>query len=354
MFRKHHLELIVFLPFLAASHAMLLNIPTPADGFNALVTNGSATVSWTPELGDPNNITISVQDTVTSASFQFIMKVSVSTGRAQGILRGIPGGPHYCLIAHQLTKPHLIIANTSTFTVDTIMVSTTTNSTLVPQTTSTPSFSSGLSVTSTGQPSESKVPTSIIIGGTLGGIITLVFLVFLVFLLLRQRGQRSKEFLLVDAYSIDGNIHKNKGERPLPFDPEHLPYQLPISKSELHAQEQRRKIEKLDQLKNQQAEMMQQWAELRSQNTGTSDLSLMPSPHRTGNYSNRTDGNVEVQGISSRSEAGPNMDTVPLDPTIQRQLNEMSQRIEELEVEKEELMRELNEAQTVPPPGYTE
>jgi uncharacterized protein (UPF0335 family) len=39
-----------------------------------------------------------------------------------------------------------------------------------------------------------------------------------------------------------------------------------------------------------------------------------------------------------------------LDPGVQRRLNEISQRIEELEAEKEELTRELQE--TMPPPGY--
>ncbi|THV05602.1 hypothetical protein K435DRAFT_93322 [Dendrothele bispora CBS 962.96] len=138
---------------------------------------------------------------------------------------------------------------------------------------------------------------------------------------------------------------------------------------------------------NRQAKMKQQWAELRSQNGDLSSSSptspmmnpTLPRPTlRTEPLMGEIDAGSEAVIIPDGSSplshlpdsaggdtntntqtslptpADSNGNTLPaaLDPEIQRRLNEMSQRIEELEVEKEELTRELKDA--VPPPGYAE
>jgi len=88
---KHLSELPLLISSFTFIQALVLDTPSPAGGFNALITNGSATVSWTSESGDPDRISIEIQNSVTLDSFEFARNVPVSDGLVQGTLQDVPG-----------------------------------------------------------------------------------------------------------------------------------------------------------------------------------------------------------------------------------------------------------------------
>ncbi|KAF5311552.1 hypothetical protein D9758_017939 [Tetrapyrgos nigripes] len=154
--------------------------------------------------------------------------------------------------------------------------------------------------------------------------------------------RREKRHYIDSNDQFDENDHKTD---PVPY-----PYtrptqnQQPTSKLARYTQEQREKEQKLDEVNSQKVKMMEYRDRLRSEtspSSGTqvgSDIGLDSSGPSIGSQL------AEQVGRMGPTESGE------LDPEIQRRLDEMSQRIEDLEVEKEQLTQELKDS--VPPPGY--
>ncbi|THV05603.1 hypothetical protein K435DRAFT_93316 [Dendrothele bispora CBS 962.96] len=190
MLKRRFSRLALWLSLTLVTQSLVLDTPSPADGFNALVTNGTATVSWTSQSGDPERMSIEIQNIVTLDSFEFARNVAVSDGTASGVLDGVPGSPHYYLQAVMTGNSNIfqVLANSSTFTVNGLVPSTT-DSALVPHTSTTSTTSSTSSfATSSATPSSveasgvnsntsgSGSPIGTIVGGTLGGVAGVILL----------------------------------------------------------------------------------------------------------------------------------------------------------------------------------
>ncbi|KAK7461913.1 hypothetical protein VKT23_008344 [Stygiomarasmius scandens] len=379
----------------AVARALVLTTPSPS----FLVTNGSATVTWNAESGDPQGITIRIRNNATLNSFDFAADISVGDGNVTGILQNIPASGDYFVQAVDATNTSNVLANSKTFAINSTVASTTTSATTftsssvawVPASFS--SISSAFFSSLDTFPSStaafpaaqvrSSTPVGSIVGGVIGGIVMTV-LAFLVSRTVRKRNiRRSTRRFLIDPVAANGSSSSElpsfRASTPLIYSrnspstsdgfsqldesltaPEPYPLTIPSpyphpthmsSKRRISMQEQTETERKLDQVNSQKARMMEQWEKTvrtESETTTTTLTSVNPFESAEDSVVGSTSTRRSSTGITSLGSESAR----PLDPEIQRQLDEMSKRIRELEVEKAQLTRELRSS--VPPPGYAE
>ena len=87
---KRDVWVLFFLVELA--RALVLTVPAPSGAFSALVANGSALATWNAETGDPDRISLLIQNIVSLSSFNFASNVAVTDGQVPGTLQDIPAG----------------------------------------------------------------------------------------------------------------------------------------------------------------------------------------------------------------------------------------------------------------------
>ncbi|THV05606.1 hypothetical protein K435DRAFT_93341 [Dendrothele bispora CBS 962.96] len=258
----------------------------------------------------------------------------------------------------------------------------------------TPTPSSTISAASIRYP-PSTTPIGAIVGGTIGGVV-FTGLAVSVFLIHRRRSRRLNRRFLIDPANDPStsdiphfrssaplitatNTSSMSDASPVPDESLTVPVPYPLTipspyphptqtplKQEMFAHEQR---ERLDQVTNQTAKVMEQWKNLRSRATrmdsevGTQTTTTISM--RSENALDSTDSSLNpfADGTSSSPFGDTEESTVltssprtetgrVVDSEVQRQLDEMSRRIRELEVEKAQLTRELRNS--IPPPSYAE
>ncbi|KAF9009585.1 hypothetical protein BDQ17DRAFT_1421755 [Cyathus striatus] len=111
------LSLVFLLASLLSATALKLHVPTPEPGSKHLKTNGTALVSWTVEKGDPEFVSIEIQNNVTLDSFEFSRNVSTAHGCVSGKLDGVPGGKTFFLQAVSPSNVTKVFATSHKFTV---------------------------------------------------------------------------------------------------------------------------------------------------------------------------------------------------------------------------------------------
>ncbi|KAF9009578.1 hypothetical protein BDQ17DRAFT_1421748 [Cyathus striatus] len=81
---------VSLLASLLSASALKLNVPVPVPGDVELQTNGKALVTWTLEEGDPEIMSINIQNNF--RFFAFVNNVPTAPGNVTGVLTDIPGG----------------------------------------------------------------------------------------------------------------------------------------------------------------------------------------------------------------------------------------------------------------------
>ncbi|KAF9009576.1 hypothetical protein BDQ17DRAFT_1348369 [Cyathus striatus] len=110
-------SLIFLLASFLSVTALKLNVPVPGPGSTQLETDGNAIVSWTVEEGDPEFISIEIQNDISLDSFEFARNVPTAPGNVSGILDEVPGGDTFYLQAVSVKSVLDVYATSDLFTV---------------------------------------------------------------------------------------------------------------------------------------------------------------------------------------------------------------------------------------------